>query len=329
MANGRQRDPMRRPRLTVSLALVLAGLAAIPVGATDLGEDGVAPAPPGVRWSALHFHAREWLGELEARVRVDGVPGAEVALAPAEDGTGIPPAGDRLLVLSVVTEIDPLLGSDVVLGDTVWLDPARFGALQQVRTKSGGGDYRKTYRFTPHGVYRLRRTPEGQGEAALDPQAWSEEKESYYAYPRDRPGCVAVLTPAALLYLASSLAQAPGGEGEACVFDRKVLYRVRIGAEDVSLSAKDVSALGDAGSADPGADPLRATAFTFDPVPLGDPEGEGFSFMGLSGAFRVLVEGQTGVPVLIEGRVAGLGAIRFRLQAVEFAQPPRPAAAHP
>lgn len=320
---------MRPPRLTVSLALVLLGMAAVSVQATDLGEGKVVPAPPGVQWSALHFQARKWLGELDARVRVDSVPGAEVALVPAEDGTGIPPAGARLLILSVVTKIDPLLGSDVELGDAVWLDPARFGALQQVRTKFGRGDYKKTYRFTPQGVYRLRRTPEARGEAALDPQAWSGETESYYAYPRDRSGCGGVITPATLLYLASSLAREPGGEREVCVFDRKVLYRVRIGAEQASVSAQDVSALGDAGSADPGAEAPRATAFTFDPGPLGDTEAEGFSFLGFSGAFRVLVERQTGVPVLIEGHVAGLGMIRFRLREVEFDHPPWPVAAQP
>ena len=319
MAKRRHRDPVRPLRLSVSLALVLAGTAAPSVRAAAPWEAGVAPAPAGLRWSALHFQASKWLGELDARVRVDSVSGAEVALAPAVDGTGIPPAGGRLLMLSVVTEIDPLLGSDVELEDAVWLDPARFGALQQVRTKSGRGGYEKTYRFTPHGVYRQRRTPQTRSEAVLDPEAWSGEKESFYAYPRNQPDCAGVITPATLLYLASSLARRPGHEREACVFDRKVLYRVRIAAAEASLSAKDVSALGDARSADAAADPLQATAFTFDARPVGDPKGEGLSFLGFSGAFRVLVERQAGVPVLIEGHVPGLGVIRFRLREVELA----------
>ncbi|GAB4269474.1 MAG: hypothetical protein Kow0092_23540 [Deferrisomatales bacterium] len=276
-------------------------------------EGSHGPPDRPVAWSSLDYRARKWLGKAQARLRAERVPAGPGAPAPEGEGGA--------LLLRVDTEIDPLFGSTVRLGDRAWLSPGSLAALRQVRTRSGQDPYEKRYRFTPTGVHRVRASPADGEEAKRPPAAWSQVKESFYEYPAGGPPCAEVTTPSALLYLASTLVRAGAAalDREVCVFDRKVLYRVRLEARRVRLDARSLSPLG----APLPAKAARGVWLAFDPRPAGKEGaagGGGFSFLGFSGSFQALFEETTGVPLRIEGRVPGLGRIEFSLREVEWAR---------
>jgi hypothetical protein len=254
------------------------------------------------------------MGEIDVYVRATPIPGENVApLGPEGWSEPMLPRQDLLLV-SVETKIDPLVGSTVILEDRSWLMPGQFSALWQVRNRRGGDDYEKTYGFAQDGVHRIRKTPVDPHESGRPPEQWSDLKESFYAYPAGQSMCTGAATPVALLFQPTSFPRSVSEmPRHMCVFDRQKLYDVLISQGTMGLPGFDVAGVE---GYPPGSPKVAVTMF--EPRALGDSEKKGFSFLGISGDFEVVFDLNSGIPLMIRGSVPGIGTTELTLRKVQL-----------
>ncbi len=278
--------------------------------------------PDRVPWRLLSFKAKSSLGKLETDVQLAISPAGETAelLAAEPQYEAVQASGSGIVSITVHSNGDSLLGSREELKTQSWFTPKDIAALQRVRVRQGKQLWRKSYRFTRGGVYRVRKKPADEHEQGMAPDQWTSVRKVFYAYNGKDSTCPVILEPSGLLYLASVLdferQQFPLS---ICVFDKKQLHHVKISSDpDQALEVDYLEKAQDTGTRIQKS--INVVKLSFEPHPLSSPdlEPETFSFLGLKGNFDIFSDKASRIPVQISGRGSSFGDVDILLRAVEI-----------
>jgi len=275
-----------------------------------------------VLWNHLSFRAKSIFGKVTTDVHLMAVPVEEVADLLIRDpaGEALQPSGATIFTLTVYSNINPLFGSDEILETQSWFDPNGAGALQRVRLRQGQDKWQKSYRFTQHGVFRLKKSPKDSREENLPPEKWTKARESFYPYDAANPGCSAVLEPSGLLMVVSVIKQMKQNTSlHLCVFNKKQLHQVKVSVD--GTRRLKVNYLEKSGTNQTRKDnAIDAIKISFQPrsLALKNEEPEVFSFLGLKGDFDIYVDQDSCLPVQVSGKISTVGKLDIRLVEVEL-----------
>ena len=144
-----------------------------------------------VRWTDLTFHAKNFWVEVSTTVQLTSLPVSEVEaeLLASPKGLPIKPTSSQISQMTINTTIDPKFRSPVNIYNRIWFNPTDASALGRISLRRGEDDYKKIYRFTDQGVFRHQLEPKDKNEAALDPEKWTNIKDSFYPYDLTQLGC--------------------------------------------------------------------------------------------------------------------------------------------
>ncbi len=282
-----------------------------------------APSAPRARevpWERLVFEDANALTSVRTAITVASLSAEEAGtlLIAAPGGDGLPVAGERALALSADIEADNRLLADKSWRGLVWIRPDGT-ALQRIRDKRAPDRNRRTYRFTPTGVFRIRAEPDGAAEEDAPPASWTDITEKTFSYGAGARDCARVSDPAALLFLLSRDPPAASeGARRECVFNKKTLYRAEIEpAGHEAVSADHAEERDGARRSVEGT--RRALRLRIRARPLGAPDAdERFEFLGIEGDVELLLEEPSGLPLRIRGRIPDFGDADFALTSARF-----------
>lgn len=271
---------------------------------------GVSPdALQGLPWRSLVFEGQRHFikTRIEAsleRLRTDE---ALPALVASPQGKPVSPGGAEIVVINTKSAAEgPFVGGEQ-RDMTVWFDPVSGAALQRDRLRGGRKSDRKLYRFTEEGVYRLRRKPKDQREAALPPEGWTRTKESFYPYPAQAKDCRGITEASVLLYKLSVMPLTDSDVGPSmCVFHQQQVHRVTVqhrGEErlevDYGQGSRQITAV-----------KLALEARRLAP----EQSDEHFAFLGLEGEIEILLAEDSRIPVRVSGTLPRVGSVSFDLK---------------
>ncbi len=271
--------------------------------------------PEQLAWSRLSYRASKWPAEARVEFRLQRVDAAAM-LAQAvtsPQGKPVPSTGPSVLLIQAKISYDlPLRDADDQHVDA-WFNPGTGEVLMRNHWRKGKRSYLKAYRFTDTGVYRLKRLPAGNDDAARLPADWREEEHSFYAYSKARRDCDRVTEPLILFYLlVSRNALANSLPAEVCVFGQKQLHRVHV--EQLGRQRVKVDFLLTAG----GAEQRRQGEREAIELVLRTLDGEAgatepFNLLGLQQEILMLVEPESRLPLRFSGLIPGFGNVSFDL----------------
>ncbi len=276
-----------------------------------------------ILWDHLSYRAKSIFGKVSTEVHFVAVPVEETAALLIKDpaGVALQPAGETIFTLTVVSNINPLFGSDEILKTKSWFDPNGAGALQRVRLRQGQDKWHKSYRFTKKGVFRLRKEPKDSREEDWSWYQWTKTKASFYPFDAAGMGCFDVLEPSGLLMIASVLELLETDTPlHLCVFNKKQLHQVKVsvnGPRRLKLNYLEISMTKQTRRNRS----VDAIKISFQPRPLNlkkNEEPEDFSFLGLKGDFDIYVDPDSRLPVQVSGKISTVGKLDIRLIEVEL-----------
>lgn len=278
-----------------------------------------------VRWQQLSFYAKKrFQVEVHTQVDLNSLPAADVEayLLASPQGDPIKPLSTEVAQMTLKTTIEPFLGATAKIQNRVWFNPQDATALGRVRMRRGNDDFKKIYRFTQQGVFRHRMEPKGSREADLEPEKWTDVKNSYYRYDLKRMECTGVTDRALLLVILSAGALSNHPDVLSfCVFGKRQLHRVELRAQGFKPIAvsylektprteirrkKQIQAL---------KIHLRA-----EPMESDLDEAENFSFFGLHHDISIFIDPKTGYPIRICGIIHSIGKVELKLNEVHLSQ---------
>jgi hypothetical protein len=134
-----------------------------------------------VVWTNLLFQANKLLGTVIADVQLAFISSteAESMLIASPKGIPVPMASAKVGYITVHRTFNPVFGSKITEEDQMWFNPKEATALGRVRLRRGNDAFKKMYRFTEQGVYRLSREPKNRKEALLALEKWTGVKETF------------------------------------------------------------------------------------------------------------------------------------------------------
>lgn len=274
-----------------------------------------------VSWHRLFFKADSFFGKVKTEVRLAVLPAKEAAdhLIDVPQAAALQPSGATIISITVDSNIDPLFGSDEIIGTQSWFDPNGAAALQRIRLRQGKEKWQKRYRFTPKGVFRLRLKPKDLKEESLPLDQWTKIRNHFYSYGDSGLKCDQILEPASLLYIASAndvtTAQYPFS---LCVFNKKQLHEVRLRVHGFRRQMMDYKEVSPDNNIVKKKGEIKTVKISMTSGPLvgSTEEAEKFSFLGLQGEIELLLHPASRIPLQISGRIAPMGRLDFKLQKV-------------
>jgi hypothetical protein len=174
------------------------------------------------------------------------------------------------------------------------------------------------YRFTQQGVFRHRIEPKDKREASLEPEKWSDVKDSFYPYEQDALKCAGVAEPSLLVYILSAAAPAQLDSGRwLCVFGKRQLHRVQLqpqGFERLEVSYLEKKA----NNARQQKRRIKAfkVALTSNPMVSILNDSENFSFFGFHKDIALYIDTTLGLPLRVSGIIPGFGKANLELREV-------------
>jgi hypothetical protein len=159
-----------------------------------------------VPWTHLSFHTKNFWVEVSTDIQLRSLAASKLdaVLLESTQGTPIKPLTSETTQMTINTTIDPRFRSPVNIYNRIWFNPRDASALGRVRLRRGEDDFKKIYRFTEQGVFRHRIEPKDKGEARLEPDKWTDIKDTFYPYDPDRLGCAAISERSLLIYILSA-----------------------------------------------------------------------------------------------------------------------------
>jgi len=274
-----------------------------------------------IPWRHLSYTVENFLGKVTTDVRFEIGPAEEAAklLIPVPRGCAFQTSGSAVFAITVQSVIDPLFGQNDNLKTQSWYNPQEATVLQRIRLRQGEEIWQKTYRFTPNGVWRLRKKPNDSPETKLPLEQWTNSEESFYPYALSSAECTHIVEPLILLCLVSAIdLESRNGPLTLCVFNKKQLHQVQIHKAGVqrlvvdyrqNLKQGEVRRKGE----------IEAVKYSFKTRSLAGKgkKPEPFSFLGLKGDFDVFVDKSSRIPVQVSGEIPGFGTVDIKLREVK------------
>ena len=270
-----------------------------------------------VHWNNLLFESDKFLGTVKTKVMLEEVPFDKIEgiLIASPQGVVLKPSDAKVLILTINSTIDPLIGSDEVLATKLWFTPQQATALQRVRLRKGKEKWEKTYRWTENGVYRQRLRPKGSDEDKLPLERWTDNENSFYPYDLAQSKCASVSEPSALLYLVSAAGLAVGEQPlHICVFNKKQLHLVRVQADKYqSMKINYLEKSLHQETRKKGKAEVLKIFISSRSLAAQGSKAEPFSFLGLKGDFDIFIDTVSKIPVQISGKIPGIGKVDIKL----------------
>ena len=286
------------------------------------GVPAVSPTFDAARvtWRHLLYQASNSMVEVTTKVDLTKMPAARAQrdFVASPRGTPFAAAGDEVFQLDVDTAINPTFSSKVQVAACVWFSPEDGTALQRLQIRLGEDDYKRWFRFTREGVYRLQKEPLDTKEAAKPPRQWRKVKEHFYPYGIKDCNAARISEVSVLIYMLSA---APISEHmkpmTVCLFGKRALHRVQIrvdGTEQVEFDY--VQRDGAAAKRKRGS--TKAFRIVVEPQSSGADNAmdEEFSFLGFQKDIVVYLDPGTRVPLQISSTVPGAGRVSLPLREV-------------
>jgi hypothetical protein len=199
-------------------------------------------------------------------------------------------------------------------------DPGSGTALQRIRWCRGKEIWQKTYRFTQHGIFRLRKKPRDSEQTNRPAGQWIDSEESLYPYNLKTLGCSRVLAPTQLLILVSTADLTECATPlRLCVFNKNQLHQIQIRRNSTKRLKTNYTASSEKGVATKKGE-IEADKISFTTRSLAEDgiKAEQFSFLGLKGDFDLYIDREQKIPVQASGNLPGFGRVTLRLHHVEL-----------
>jgi len=275
-----------------------------------------------ILWNRLSYRTKNFFVTVATDVHLKTIPTKEAGefLITVPQGVALQAEGTQIFAITAHSVIDPLFGSTNTFQTKAWYNQKNTTVLQRIRLRQGNEKWKKTYRFTNKGVFRLRKKPNNSGEAKLPLERWTNVEESFFSYDLSNAGCLGILEPSVLLYLVSAIDFTLGKKNlNLCVFNKKQLHKVQIRPEGLKRlkvnyteksKEREISRKGE----------IEAVKLSIKTRSLAGKEkkAEPFSFLGLKGDFDIYIDRTSKIPVQICGQIPGLGKVKIRLQKIEL-----------
>ena len=274
-----------------------------------------------IPWRHLSYKVKNFLYKVTTDVRFEIVPAEEAAklLIPVPQGCAFQTSGSAVFAITVQSVIDPLFGQNDNLKTQSWYNPQEANVLQRIRLRQGEEIWQKTYRFTPNGVWRLRKKPNDSQETKLPLEQWTNSEESFYPYTLSSAECTHIVEPLILLHLVSAIDwESRNGPLSLCVFNKKQLHQVQIHKAGVQRLVVDYRQRLKEGEVRREGE-IEAVKYSFKTRSLAakGKKAEPFSFLGLTGDFDVFVDKTSRIPVQVSGEIARFGKVDIKLREVK------------
>jgi hypothetical protein len=246
----------------------------------------------------------------------------DAVLLASPKGIPIQPQTSQANEMTINTIIDPRFRSPVKIHNRIWFNPADASALGRIRLRRGEDDFKKIYRFAEQGVFRYRIEPKDTSEARLEPEKWTDIKESFYHHDLSRLECTAVTDRALLVYILSAGGVSNHNKSlSLCVFGKRQLHRVLLRAQ--GLKPLEVSYL----EKKPQTETRKQTqiqalkiALTSEPMGPNSNETENFSFLGFHKDIVIYIDPVACIPIQISGVIPSIGKAELKLIRINLNQ---------
>jgi hypothetical protein len=275
-----------------------------------------------VPWTQLSYRINKLSVEVNAQVQLASLPAAEVEAALIKSPQGDPievwlPESNRI---SVYYNVNPIFLSPVKTINHVWFNPQDATALGRIRQRRGKEDFKKVYRFTEQGVFRHRREPKDQQEIPLEPEKWTDVKDTFYAYDLAQLGCPNITERTVLIYIASAAELSKSMSPLSfCVFGRRQLFHVRLKPEGIHPIKVDFIEKSQQGEMRrQGKVEVLKIALEVQPLASDLDKVEDFSFLGFQENIAIYIDPIAGLPVQISGIISKVGNVTIKLAEVRL-----------
>jgi hypothetical protein len=301
------------------IALILCALFAIRSAAR-------AQSMTRVSWSDLSFHAKHLLVEVSTDIQLRSLRASDLdaVLLKSPKGNPIRVMTPEPAQITINTTITPRLRSPVNIYNRIWFNPADASALGRIRLRRGEDDFKKNYRFTDQGVFRHRIEPRNKKETSLDPEKWTDVKDSFYPYNQARLGCSGVSERSLLIYILSTGAFSRNYDSlSLCVFGKRQLHRVQLrkeGTQPIQFNYIEKSHQVVTRRKE-GAMKALKVDITAEPIDSGQEVAETFSLLGFHKNISIYIHPTTGLPIQISGFIPSIGKAELKLNSVQLNHP--------
>ena len=303
-------------RLMAILVPFITVPAALPF--TAGGMENSAPEPKMPSWTRLRYADTTVLGSLSTEVRITkSDPQAMQAAVPSDlPEMPLPAAPEDLLTLGVSAYGHSIVKS-YTAGAVIWFNPYNGATIQRDKLTRGGKASKRIYRYTPHGVHRLRIEPEDRNEEKEDAGNWSRVKQTYFPFDLEKAGCELVIDPAVLFYLISVAGLHPDSAPlRFCAFTNDELYWLSVKPQE--LRQRSVNYIRRTSTIE------ETVEGTIEVLPLEiratpvrhKKKSKEFEFLELRGNIRIFLDMKTGIPVQISGERRVVGKMDIKLDKV-------------
>jgi hypothetical protein len=275
-----------------------------------------------ISWTRLSFHAKNFWVEVSTDIQMKSLPASDLdaVLLASPKGTPIKPQTSQINEMTINTIIDPRFRSPVKIHNRVWFNPADASALGRIRLRRGEDDFKKMYRFTDQGVFRHRMEPKDKKEVSLEPEQWTDIKDSFYPYDRPNLGCNAVSERSLLIYILSAVPLVQNNNPlSLCVFGKRALHWVTLQKTGIrSIPINYIKKKWQVETPKKGharAIEVAISAETFESSQTPD---EIFSFLGFQKDISIHIDSVSHLPIHISGTIPTVGKTHLRLNKVEM-----------
>jgi len=275
-----------------------------------------------VPWTQLSFHAKNFWVEVSTNVELRSLQTSDVEalLLNSPRGGSIKPTAPQAYQITINTTIDPVFRSPVNIYNRIWFNQTNAAALGRVRLRRGEDDFKKTYRFTDQGVFRHRIEPKDKKEASLEPEKWTDIKDSFYSYDLNRLGCGGVTERSLLIYILSAVTILQSNEPlNLCVFGKRQLHHVRLQNQGIHPVMIDYIEKSQRTLAQKKRTiKTHKIAVIAEPIPSGLKNAENFSFLGFHKDISVFIDPAARIPIKASGIIPTVGKVNLNLREVRL-----------
>jgi hypothetical protein len=222
--------------------------------------------------------------------------------------------------ISLLKIVDAIFRAPVTTTNEVWFNPRDGAALGRIRIERGDENFKKVYRFTEKGVFRLRWEPKDQRETSESPEHWTDIQDTFYAYDPEQLGCPAISERLSLIYIVSAAQMTENSRPlSLCVFGKRQLFEVRLIPQGMqTLEVDFVEKRQQAETRRRGR--IKALQISIDtrPLPSDLDEVENFSLLGFKENIRFFVDPASNLPLQLSGESPTAGRVTIKLREVEL-----------
>jgi hypothetical protein len=303
-----------------AILLVIWGLFSFSVSAQTQSFSLPELNPKHVQWTHLSFHAKNFWVEVSTDIQMRSLRASDLdaVLLASTQGIPIKPQTSSAAEMTINTTIEPRFRSPVNIYNRIWFNPSDATALGRIRLRRGDDDFKKMYRFTDQGVFRHRIEPKDKKEAALEPEKWTDLKDSFYPYDLTRLGCPFVSERSLLIFILSAVDFSKNNDPlSLCVFGKRQLHHVQLQQQGLHpLSVNYIEKTQQTTIRKKGTINTLKITITAEPMDSELKQPENFSFLGFHSNIVIYVEPTSRLPIQAEGVIPTIGTAQLKLNEV-------------